>query len=210
MMTKAFIFLNGEFSNSPDFYKSLNIDEKHLYCADGGSKKAIQLGLSPKEVWGDFDSLESEDFEYLKTQDIILNIFNKDKDFTDGELLISYVSSLKYNEIIVIGGFGGRIDHTLTNINLIFKYPKLKFVSEIEELFFVPQSFEIENKIGKTISFIPFSDKVTALTLKGFKYSLDKHTLNRGDSTCLSNIITQNKAFISYSEGKLLGSLSLD
>ncbi|MGL4652335.1 thiamine diphosphokinase [Cetobacterium sp.] len=209
-MTKAFIFLNGEFSNSKDFYESLSIDSQHLYCADGGSKKALELNLVPKEVWGDFDSLDTDSFEILKSQNVILNIFNKDKDFTDGELLISYVSSLNYDKIIVIGGFGGRIDHTLTNINLIFKYPKLTFVSEIEELFFVPNSFEINNKIGKTISFLPFSDKVTDLTLKGFKYQLEKHTLNRGDSTCLSNIITQEKASINYSEGKLLGSITFN
>lgn len=209
-MTKAFIFLNGEFSDSKDFYESLNIDNKHLYCADGGSKKALELGYIPKEVWGDFDSLDSKSFETLKSQNVTLKIFNKDKDFTDGELLISYVSSLNYDKIIVVGGFGGRIDHTLTNINLIFKYPKLTFVSEIEELFFVPQTFEINNKIGRTISFIPFSDNITNLTLKGFRYPLDKHILNRGDSTCLSNIIAEQKAFISYSEGKLLGSITLD
>ncbi|MGL4977511.1 MAG: thiamine diphosphokinase [Cetobacterium sp.] len=209
-MTKAFIFLNGEFSNSKDFYESLSIDSQHLYCADGGSKKALELNLIPKEVWGDFDSLDSNSFEFLKSQNVILNIFNKDKDFTDGELLISYVSSLNYDKIIVIGGFGGRIDHTLTNINLIFKYPKLTFITEIEELFFVPNSFEINNEVGKTISFLPFSDKITDLTLKGFKYPLEKHILNRGDSTCLSNIITQEKASINYSEGKLLGSITFN
>ncbi|MGL5355258.1 MAG: thiamine diphosphokinase [Cetobacterium sp.] len=210
MMTKAFVFLNGEFSNSESFFKNLNIDSNHLFCADGGSKKALELGYIPKEVWGDFDSLDLKSIETLKNKNVILKTFNEDKDFTDGELLISYISSLNYDEIIVIGGFGGRIDHALININLIFKFKNLVFINETEKLFLVPNNLIFKNQKNKTVSFIPFSDKIENLTLNGFLYSLNNHTLNRGDSTCLSNIIISDDAFVSYSSGTLLGTITLD
>lgn len=210
MMTKAFIFLNGDFPNCKDFYNNLNIDTNHLFCADGGAKKALELNYVPKEVWGDFDSLEQTYIDLLKNKNVIIKKFNKDKDFTDGELLISYVKTLNYDEIYVIGGFGGRIDHTLTNINLIFKYSNIVFIDKHEKLFLVPSNFILKNNLNRRISFIPFSDTIENLTLEGFLYPLKNHTLKRGDSTCLSNIITTERASISFSSGKLLGVLSLD
>lgn len=209
-MTKAFIFLNGDFPNCEDFYNNLSINTEHLFCADGGAKKALELNYIPKEVWGDFDSLDKTSLDLLKSNNVIIKKFNKDKDFTDGELLISYVTSLNYDEIYVIGGLGGRIDHMLTNINLIFKYNNIIFIDKYEKLFLVTPNFILKNNLDKRISFIPFSDTVENLTLEGFLYPLNNHTLKRGDSTCLSNIITKNTATISFSSGKLLGALSLD
>lgn len=210
MMTKAFIFLNGEFPKSMEFYKNLNIDNAHLFCADGGARKALELNYIPKEVWGDFDSLDENSINLLNFNNVVIKTFNKNKDFTDGELLISYVSSLNYNEIYVIGGFGGRIDHFLTNINLIFKYNNLIFLDDTEKLFLVTPNLSIKNNKGKRISFIPFSDTIENLSLDGFLYPLKNHILKRGDSTCLSNIITTDNAHINFSSGKLLGVLSLD
>lgn len=209
-MTKAFIFLNGDFPTCKEFYTNLNIDVKHLFCADGGAKKALELNYIPREVWGDFDSLDESSINFLKTNDVIINKFSKDKDFTDGELLISYVTSLNYDEIYIVGGFGGRIDHTLTNINLIFKYNNIVFIDKLEKLFLVTPNFILKNSVNKRISFIPFSNSVEELTLEGFLYPLKNHTLKRGDSTCLSNIITASEASISFSSGKLLGVISLD
>jgi len=210
MMTKAFIFLNGVFPNCKDFYNTLNINTEHLFCADGGAKKALELNYIPKEVWGDFDSLDKTSLDLLKSNNVIIKKFNKDKDFTDGELLISYVTSLNYDEIYIIGGLGGRIDHMLTNINLIFKYNNIIFIDKSEKLFLVTTNFILKNNLNKRISFIPFSDTIENLTLEGFFYPLKNHTLRRGDSTCLSNIITSDEAFISFSSGNLLGALSLD
>lgn len=210
MMTKAFIFLNGDFPNCEDFYNNLNINTEHLFCADGGAKKALELNYIPKEVWGDFDSLDQISLDLLKSNNVTIKKFNKDKDFTDGELLISYVTSLNYDEIYIIGGLGGRIDHMLTNINLIFKYKNIIFIDRSEKLFLVTSNFILKNNLNKRISFIPFSDTIENLTLEGFFYPLKNHTLKRGDSTCLSNIITSDEAFISFSSGKLLGALSLD
>ncbi|ERT69561.1 MULTISPECIES: thiamine diphosphokinase [Cetobacterium] len=210
MMTKAFIFLNGDFPDCKDFYSNLNINTEHLFCADGGAKKALELNYIPKEVWGDFDSLDQISLDLLKSNNVTIKKFNKDKDFTDGELLISYVTSLNYDEIYIIGGLGGRIDHMLTNINLIFKYKNIIFIDRSEKLFLVTSNFILKNNLNKRISFIPFSDTIENLTLEGFFYPLKNHTLKRGDSTCLSNIITSEEAFISFSSGKLLGALSLD
>lgn len=209
-MTKAFIFLNGEFTENLEFYKNLNINEKDLYCADGGAKEALKLGYTPKEVWGDFDSLTEDDIKVLKSKNVKLEKFNRDKDFTDGELLIKYVVSLGYEKIYILGGTGGRIDHFFTNINLAFKYPNIIFKTEKEEIFVVGKKYEFNGLKGVTLSFVPFSDEVKGITLEGMKYPLKNHLLRRGDSTCISNIIMEEKATIEFLEGKIVAILTFD
>jgi preprotein translocase subunit SecY len=58
---------------------------------------------------------------------------------------------------ILIGGLGGRIDHLLTNLNLIFKFKNLMFVTEKERIFSIEKKAELTGLRGKTISFVPFS-----------------------------------------------------
>ena len=84
------------------------------------------LGIFPLEIWGDLDSVTKEIIEKYRNNNVRIKKFPKDKDYTDGELILQHISKLNYDEIIIIGGLGGRIDHLLTNLNLIFKFKNLK------------------------------------------------------------------------------------
>lgn len=201
----AYLFLNGELLGDISFYRDyIKQNSGDIFCADGGGNILKSLKLAPIELWGDLDSIELQTLELYKKMGTIIKKFPKEKDFTDSELLIQHLVN-KYDKIIVIGGLGGRKDHELTNINLIFKYKKLHFLTQKEEMFFISNSTILENYTDKTISFVPFSDVVTNLSLSGFHYSLKNYNLSRGDSRCMSNIITKNIAKISYDDGVLLG-----
>ena len=204
MKKKAFIFLNGSMDTKQEFYKTILKNEADIFCADGGLNFALQLNLKPLEIWGDLDSCDENLIEQAKKLNCKINKFNSEKDLTDGELLISEITKRNYDEIIILGGLGGRTDHLLTNLNLLFKYNNLVFLSPSETIFRVTENFNIENKIGKTISFIPLSDQVENLTLTGFKYPLNNFLLCRGDSICNSNIIFKSTNNIKFSKGKLL------
>ncbi|WP_035945163.1 thiamine diphosphokinase [Fusobacterium perfoetens] len=205
MKKKAFIFLNGIMDSKNKFYKELLKNEKYIYCADGGLKYALDLGITPLEIWGDFDSLGNYQLENLKKSNCKVVKFNKDKDFTDGELIIKYVTDLNFDEIYILGGLGGRTDHFLTNLNFLFKYKNIFYIDEKEFIFKVENEHTIYNKVNFIISFIPMSDEVTNLSLSGFKYPLSNYNLKRGESLCNSNIIISNSANISFSSGKLIG-----
>lgn len=205
-MKRAYIFFNGELLGSKDYYlELLKRDSGDIYCADGGANLLEELGILPMEIWGDFDSVSSGILDRYSESGVIIKKFPKDKDFTDGELILKYITEKGYDEIVVIGGLGGRKDHELTNLNLMFKFKNLTFITEREEIFAIDRKREFIGEKGKTISFVPFSERVEGVTLKGFKYPLNNYTLYQGDTICMSNIAIEDRATINFKMGKLLG-----
>lgn len=205
-MKIAYVFFNGELLGDKKYY--LDFFRKYpgdFYCADGGANHMDSLGIYPKEIWGDLDSVSEEILKKYREKDVIIKQFSRDKDFTDGELILRYVSEKSYDKIIVIGGLGGRKDHELSNINLLFLFDNLSFLSEEEELFSIKNSLKLTNIKGKTVSFIPFSQEVTNLTLKGFKFPLDNYLLKQGSSICMSNIVIEDECEVNFQSGRLVG-----
>lgn len=204
-MKIAYLFLNGELLGKKEFYKNFILkNEGDIFCADGGANLTYMLNLKPLEIWGDLDSIDKEVHKYYKSEEIKIETFPAEKNKTDSELLLDYLSKKAYDRIYCIAGLGGRISHELTNLNLCFKYENLYFLTEDELLFAIDREYRFENLINKTTSFIVFSDEVKALNLKGFKYNLKNLNLKRGDSRCTSNIIIENGAEIFFEAGKIL------
>ena len=205
-MKIAYVFFNGELLGTSDYYIDLLQKQPgDLYCADGGANLVRQLNLIPKEIWGDLDSVASNILEEYSNCGVVIKKFPKDKDYTDGELILKHVSSMNYDKIVIIGGLGGRRDHELSNINLLFLFKNLYLITETEEMFSIEKSITLKNVKGKTISFIPFSNNVLGLTLTGFKFPLDNYTLIQGSSICMSNIAIENDCQVEFKDGKLIG-----
>lgn len=205
MENTAYVFLNGVMDSKNLFYKEILKDKKNIFCADGGLKYALSVGVVPLEIWGDLDSVDKNLVEKAEKMGSRVIEFDSRKDFTDGELIISEMEKRGFEKIVVLGGLGGRTDHLLTNLNLLFKFKNVVFLSEKEKIFKVEKKMTIENEEGKTISFIPMSDTVEEITLTGFEYPLNKYTVKRGESICTSNIVRKSCAVIEFKEGKLLG-----
>lgn len=206
-MKRAYVFLNGELLGKKEFYTEyISSNCGDIFCGDGGYNHLKTLSFTPLEIWGDMDSIDKKDLETLeKSNYIILKKFPRDKNFTDGELLINYLVQLNYSEIVLIGGLGGRKSHELTNLNLFGKYPNLIFLTEYEKIIYIDKNTVLENMKDLKISLIPLAGKVESLTLTGFQYNLENYSLNLGDSRCISNKIIENSSKITYSNGVLLG-----
>lgn len=210
MSKTAFVFFNGIMNSSSPYYKNLLKDEKNIFCADGGLKYALEIGVVPMEIWGDLDSI---DMSLVKKAELLgsrVIKFDSRKDFTDGELILSELVKKDFDKIVVLGGLGGRTDHLLTNLNLLFKFDNIVFIDEKEIIFRVNERTEINNHKDKTVSFIPMSDVVEEITLTGFEYPLNKYTAKRGESICTSNILRSDKALVEFKKGKLLGIIEND
>ena len=80
-----------------------------VVCADGGWRVAARAGVRPDLVIGDFDSSDPPGMGPVER-------FPVEKDDTDTMLCLKRGLTMGFDNFLVVGGFGGRIDHTLGNI----------------------------------------------------------------------------------------------
>jgi len=80
------------------------------------------LGLAPDIILGDFDSADSALLSRYADCGAAVRRYPPDKDYTDTELAVSAAVEDGCRKLLIFGAFGARIDHTFTNIQLMFKY----------------------------------------------------------------------------------------
>ena len=120
------------------------------------------------------------------------------------------------DEIYLLGATGGRLDHFLANIALLMIPTqfgiKAWIVNEKNEITLLREGCSLEKKhtFGKYVSLIPFTEEVTGVVLKGFRYPLYGYTLTRDNTLGLSNEIEDERAEIAFEKGILIMVLSRD
>lgn len=68
------------------------------------------------------------------------------------------------------------------------------------------RTFSKAEQWGKYVSFAPYTEEVTGITLTGFKYPLKNKTIYRGEEVglCISNEIAEDTATITLEDGVLI------
>jgi len=106
------IVLTGGEGPPADLVRRLIEGEKNalLVAADSGLAAAQNAGVEPDWVIGDMDSIDDEArLSAFPPQRVIRH--DRDKDYTDTELAFSHALENGCDEVWIIGGGGGRIDH---------------------------------------------------------------------------------------------------
>ena len=207
---KVCIILNGEIK---DYKYIKNIIDKNNYdyiiCSDGGANHAYKMDIIPDYIIGDLDSIEDNILKYYKSKHVQFEKFPAKKDETDTELSILLADKLNSKEIDLIGALGGRIDHTIANINLLY-YIKNKgiaprIISEREEIYIaIDEDIIIHGNIGDTISIIPIKGDAKGITLENLEYTLDNYDMEFSRPLGVSNIMKKNSCNIKINEGSIL------
>jgi thiamine pyrophosphokinase len=174
-------------------------DPEFIIGVDQACKILMDKGIPIDVALGDFDSLDEGLLEKVTQYSRSIKQFDTIKDYTDTFLAVDYALTYPHDEIIIYGGLGKRIDHTLANINLL-KMGNIKIIDDHTKMYILePGSYYIENKYDY-ISFFAVED-VLGLTLKGFKYELNNISLEVDDPLCISN---EAEGMLSFVSGMLL------
>lgn len=186
----------------------LAADSDWTIAADGGFEKADGRGIRVDEVAGDLDSLTGAGRERLASSPTTVHVYPRAKDKTDLELALELAVRRKPGRIVVYGGLGGRLDHTLANVFLLVKWIPtgipIELVRGRETVRLVVDRIELkEARIGETISLIPITQRAVVRTV-GLRYPLDGEELIRGSSRGISNEIVSLPASVDVEEGILL------
>ena len=202
---RIIIFANGDL---PDLEKARPLlhDDDFIIAADGGTRHALALGLTPNVIVGDLDSLPSNFEPSTFNGEIVL--YPKDKNETDLELAIQHALTLDPEQVIILAALGGRLDQTLGNIVLISDLQpatcNLQLNDGIEEIFFCHDTCKINGTLGDTVSLLPWQGEATGIVTTGLKWSLQNETLYPNKTRGISNEMTSETATVQIKSGLLL------
>jgi thiamine pyrophosphokinase len=185
-----------------------------VIAADGGARKAAQVGLVPELVVGDGDSLGPKDLAALRDRGVEVHLLPPEKDESDTELALREALARGAGEIVILGAFGGRrLDHVLASIALL-ALPELaghdvtlrdgttavRLVGSAAG----PGELSIAGGPGDLVSLFPVDATVEDITTEGLRYPLRGESLTLGPSRGLSNELTGQTARVTIGRGRLL------
>ena len=206
-MSRILIFANGDLSD-PEKVRALIRTDDFILCADGGTRHALALGLTPHLVIGDMDSATSHEIQQVKKADVPIELFPRDKNETDLELAIQRALEKHPEAILIVAALGGRLDQTLGNITLLsdarLADVDVRLDDGVEEVFFCRTRSEVRGRSGDLVSLIPWREKVEGVQTKNLKWSLHDEILYPEKTRGISNEMTADIAGIAIKSGLLL------
>lgn len=185
-----------------------------VIAADGGY--AQKFGCRPDAVIGDFDSLG-----YVPDEENV-QIYPKQKDDTDMMLAVKLGLKEGYREFVLLGGIGGRFDHTMANVQTLAYLhahgAKGMLLSEKRDLYLIGAVVQSEAKsasdsVGKItfpaqttgiLSVFSYGEKAEQVTICGAEYEIDSAKLTDAFPLGVSNSFVGKEVTISVGKGRLL------
>lgn len=203
---RIIIFANGNLPN-PEKARGLIRPDDVILCADGGTRHAIDLGLTPNVIIGDLDST-TFDLRPLTEKGTQVIQHPADKNETDLELAISHALTLSPSQILILAALGGRMDQILGNIALLSDLRLAMFdvrLSDgVEEVFFCRDQAKVEGRSGDIVSLIPWQGEVTGVFTENLRWHLHYETLYPDKTRGISNEMIADVATVSITSGLLL------
>lgn len=191
-----------------DFLKERSYD--FIVAADAGAEALKRLSLTPDEIVGDLDTVNPTVVKEYAKKSVRMEIHNAEKDETDTELALMAAVREGCHRADMLGALGGRMDHALSNIQLLYQYYRrgldVHIVDERNDLYILNsgRTFYRDKLYGRYISFLPLTETVEGLTLNGFKYPLENKELHLGTSLCISNELVKETGTLELTKGALI------
>jgi thiamine pyrophosphokinase len=206
-MARIVIFANGVVAE-PERVRQIVRASDVILCADGGTRHALDLGLLPDMILGDLDSMRAQDRKVIEDAGVAVQVYSRDKNETDLELALQEALRREPSGIVIIGGLGRRLDHTLGNIAMLTD-PALAEVDVrlddgLEEVYFCRNEAQVEGSAGDIVSLLPWGGDVDGVRTEGLRWPLSNETLHAEKTRGISNEMLGQEARVSISSGLLL------
>ena len=182
---------------------TVNLNDCFVIAADGGYKLLVEKGIACDLVIGDFDSLREipAGVEIIRLPEI--------KDDTDIFAAIKYGLNKRFTEFHIYGGIGGRLDHTIANIQCLayltghgakgFLYGENEVITCVKN-----GGIELDAAPGAVFSVFAMNGAARGVRLRGVKYPLENAELNGNYPVGVSNEFIGGTAEIIVENGMLI------
>ena len=200
---KRCVIVGGADINNYDTIRSrLREDDYILFC-DSGLKHVSQLQVKPSLIVGDFDSHENP---HLDVETIVLPL---EKDDTDTVFAVKEALKRGYEDFLLIGVIGARLDHTLGNVAILLMLDKEGkkgiILDDYSEMEIVSEHPAFVKDTFAYFSLLNISGVAKGITIENAKFPLEHAEIPCEYQYGISNEVLPGRvAKISIECGKLL------
>jgi thiamine pyrophosphokinase len=183
------------------------LENDYLIAADGGYCTLAQNNILPDMIVGDFDSCDTS--AVVLPEGIPVVRLSPQKDYTDIDVSIRHGLTLGFDTFFLYGATGGRLDHTIANIQLmcdLCEKGKTVRMFGTDNILDVLHNGKLCFPAGRTgyISVFSISKASHGVWEAGLKYTLHDATLTNTFPLGVSNEFTGAKSSIRVDDGTLL------
>lgn len=191
-------------------------------CADGGANKlydelpqrlpaaepdTLRRQYAPHAITGDMDSARPEVLDFYRQHGADVVDLAEDQDSTDLHKCLAYIEKrfgaeeLQRLTILVLGAMGGRIDHTLSNLNTLLTHSRLRIVllGDASTARLLPAgACSIRPALGvegPSCSLVPLAGPSVA-TSSGLKWNLRGTKMTFGGLISTSNVMVDDTVHV--------------
>ena len=178
-------------------------DFDFVIAVDGGFAYLEEIGRVPDVALGDFDSLG-----YVPQAPEVIS-FPSHKDKSDLEIAFDYAAEQGAHSVVVYGALGGRLDHTMANLQMGSRFAEegmdVSFVAVdcVVRIVVGPSLFDLPQLESGTVSVFSARDFAYGVVESGLEYPLDAEVFTNRTTLGVSNELRGRPASVSVREGTL-------
>lgn len=180
----------------------LRADDFVIYC-DSGLKHMEPLHRMPDLIIGDFDSYDDPHF------DVETIVLPRVKDDTDTVFAAKEAVKRGFDEFLLIGAAGARLDHTLGNLSILLWLDSLgkkaRMIDDYSEMEIVSRELVTVSSRYPYFSLLNISGEAGDICVTGAKFPLSNAKITCEYSLGVSNeVLPGEEAVITVGRGRLL------
>jgi thiamine pyrophosphokinase len=199
---KALVITGGA-APEPERVRAWLVDRPFVVAADSGLETARACGVRASLVVGDFDSLRDPSLleEYAEHE---IRRFGKAKDETDTEIALRMAFEEGADDVALIGGGGGRLDHLFAIASLFARgqHPTA-WMTDKATVRCIDGEMTEAGAIGDLVSFFPVGCEPCEMESQGLRWPLDGLRWRLGDAG-VSNEFAAAEVWVRMRQGRLV------
>lgn len=178
-------------------------EEDFCILCDSGLKHMEPLGIRPGLIVGDFDSHENP---HLDVETIVLPC---EKDDTDTMYAVREALKRGYEEFLLIGVVGARLDHTLANVSILLyldaRGKRAAILDDYSQMEIVSRRPAYIEDAYAFFSLLNITGTARGVTIENAKYPLQNGEITCEYQYAVSNeVLPGQTAKVTVQEGNLL------
>ena len=179
-----------------------------VIAADSGLAAAVALGRRVDLVIGDLDSADPAMVQAAESAGAGVERHPTAKAETDLELGLVAALQRGATHVVVVGGYGGRLDHFLANALLLasprFASTRIEAYVGAARITVVRDRAVLRGEVDDLVSLLAVGGPATGVRTDGLVYALHGEQLDAGSTRGVSNVFAATSAAVSLESGVLL------